>query len=1316
MKKRFLSLTLAACLIAGAIPLPVLADPGRTADTTDSDIITMFRLYNPNSGEHFYTASAKERDILKGYGWNDEGTGWIAPKKTDDPVYRLYNPNSGDHHYTLSAEERDHLDSIGWNYEGIGWYSADSETGAPLYRQFNPNAKTGTHNYSITKAENDFLVSIGWRAEGIGWYGVNLDSDHDGVSDSLEEFFETDVKKDDTDGDGLSDYDEIYITGTDPAVDDSDENGISDAEEDPDEDGLTNAEEVEYGTNPQKSDTDGDGLSDYDEIHVYHTSPTEADTDGDGILDGDELDLGLDPTKGQSDGSTPDAERTFEQELDDSMISESLQKDNSMIPSISGNVSGNINRHVTMEETSIASLADNRAVQGKQLHLETDYEDGADLRLSFAVEESDERSGYYMICRYDDNEFVPCETTNENGKIWTAAGSGDYFVVDAEQLLIDLDIPIEKYKDAAVEESLVGAAAAEEAVPEAPSNDVSEEWYQENYVIVDENNQPVITEEEAAEEDEDDDNEEDTEEDTEEDVTDHRRELAEGEKRVLAGAVDSLNEEPVVGDPGGAAGQADIVFVIDTTGSMSGAINNVVKNIDGFVDALYSEYGVKANFALIDYKDITCDEETKLVKNGSSNWFSDVTAFKSQISSLYVTGGGDGPETPIDALAMAEQLDFRQSANKFAILVTDANYKTNNNYGITDMSAMAKLLNQDGIVTSVISSTSYQSTYKELYDITGGVFGNIYGDFKSVLLQLAERIGEIVNDGSWVLLSDYQFIKLKQPLENNSFSSDEDSISDFNELGTKTVSDVSPYINWVLKKYNIPEGMYDDPTTVQVYKYISNPVLKDTDFDGINDDREMNDHLKRSHQFFAHEKYQTGGTSYNTEVNFQVDYSTFFGDNSTYKQNLAVLASLFSLDMYNDGYLELSYGASGSSKSENGKSLGTIFGLDGKTIDADKLLKNYASDSTVDTDDISEVYIGHRTVTYGGEERDVFFLIVRGTNGTNAEWSSNFDVGANTAEYTSMTGSHADWKNQNNHKGFDVTTNRILKAFNQYVGELQNSGQLSSGGKRSIFISGHSRGAAIANLLGAHFEDDSAYKSFTYTMAAPYTTTVSSAGSYQSIFNIVNTDDLVPYLPLEHWGFKRYGRDLKLSAEVFEDKNPFGDSVETFEFLFGHDYDTNAWLHTAVSSFEKVANNRSELYRLDTTSGDGVVIDGSLIHYDDSKFTKYTDLQKKGKLDKFCKTEKNKLIKGYNIKVTYCPAYLMQIIANLAGAPSGTSMVDWIGIDLKGKYSAARRDFALASGKIPVVGAIPGGMECPHMPATYYMMTSQTPYSSYKVG
>ena len=130
----------------------------------------MYRLYNPYSGEHFYTASAYERDVLVGLGWHGEGVGWVAPAE-GAPVYRLYNPYAGDHHYTVSAFERDHLVKLGWTDEGVGWYSA-GESGVPVYRQYNPYASAGTHNYTTSEHEAMALVELGWLYEGIGWYGL----------------------------------------------------------------------------------------------------------------------------------------------------------------------------------------------------------------------------------------------------------------------------------------------------------------------------------------------------------------------------------------------------------------------------------------------------------------------------------------------------------------------------------------------------------------------------------------------------------------------------------------------------------------------------------------------------------------------------------------------------------------------------------------------------------------------------------------------------------------------------------------------------------------------------------------------------------------------------------------------------------------------------------------------------------------------------------------------------------------------------------------------------------------------------------------
>lgn len=146
-----------------------IVDPLYPNSWNRSDVALMFRLYNPGSGERFYTANKEEKEFLEASGWTGEGAGWMAPKESTVPVYRLYNPNSGDHHYTMSVEEKDALIGFGWNDEGIGWYSDENEQ-IPLYRQFNPNAATGSHNYTTLQEEHLSLIRMGWNDEGIAWY------------------------------------------------------------------------------------------------------------------------------------------------------------------------------------------------------------------------------------------------------------------------------------------------------------------------------------------------------------------------------------------------------------------------------------------------------------------------------------------------------------------------------------------------------------------------------------------------------------------------------------------------------------------------------------------------------------------------------------------------------------------------------------------------------------------------------------------------------------------------------------------------------------------------------------------------------------------------------------------------------------------------------------------------------------------------------------------------------------------------------------------------------------------------------------------
>jgi len=193
--------------------------------------------------------------------------------------------------------------------------------------------------------------------------GVNdgsdsFDSDGDRLSDIFEEFLGTCVNStqcsnpQDSDDDGLSDFDEVLVNGTNPLLDDTDGDGISDFIEvrsglsdptssDGDSDGLSDALELGLDSDPDKplfrsnpllkdsdydgandldefefeyfyseveleefgldepnimsspllKDSDNDGLSDRDEMFIYQTNPGLSDTDNDGLSDYDELNL-----------------------------------------------------------------------------------------------------------------------------------------------------------------------------------------------------------------------------------------------------------------------------------------------------------------------------------------------------------------------------------------------------------------------------------------------------------------------------------------------------------------------------------------------------------------------------------------------------------------------------------------------------------------------------------------------------------------------------------------------------------------------------------------------------------------------------------------------------------------------------------------------------------------------------------------------------------------------------------------------------------------------------------------------------------------
>ena len=96
---------------------------------------------------------------------------------------------------------------------------------------------------------------------------------------------------------------------------------------------------------------------------------------------------------------------------------------------------------------------------------------------------------------------------------------------------------------------------------------------------------------------------------------------------------------------------------------------------------------------------------------------------------------------------------------------------------------------------------------------------------------------------------------------------------------------------------------------------------------------------------------------------------------------------------------------------------------------------------------------------------------------------------------------------------------------------------LAGGGRVKYWITGQSRGGALANLIAAKLPERLAQAGavnegiYAYTFEAPAVTEPALAGGadYSYIHNYVCSDDLVPKVPM--WGMVRYGVDMELKTE-----------------------------------------------------------------------------------------------------------------------------------------------------------------------------------------
>jgi hypothetical protein len=143
-------------------------------------------------------------------------------------------------------------------------------------------------------------------------------------------------------------------------------------------------------------------------------------------------------------------------------------------------------------------------------------------------------------------------------------------------------------------------------------------------------------------------------------------------------------------------GVADIVFMVDISGSMSPCIDALRTNIEAFIDSLSKG---EANNAppirdwrgkVVGYRDVEAAQSEGLPWIVDSPFVRDAEALKAQLGELRAEGGGDEPESLLDALFKTASMEatpkgaqtedphkwrYRSDAARVIIVFTDASFK-----------------------------------------------------------------------------------------------------------------------------------------------------------------------------------------------------------------------------------------------------------------------------------------------------------------------------------------------------------------------------------------------------------------------------------------------------------------------------------------------------------------------------------------------------------------------------------------------------------------------------------------------------------------
>lgn len=201
-----------------------------------------------------------------------------------------------------------------------------------------------------------------------------------------------------------------------------------------------------------------------------------------------------------------------------------------------------------------------------------------------------------------------------------------------------------------------------------------------------------------------------------------------------------------------------------------------------------------------------------------------------------------------------------------------------------------------------------------------------------------------------------------------------------------------------------------------------------------------------------------------------IDYFTSFTLSSEYNPELANMTAALSQAVYNEKKIEDAYASLG-------------FPFCERLDDMEGVFNPYSSAYS----------IGVKQSEYNGDR--ICLIVVRGSMPTISDWVGNLTIW----DCDEDTGKH---------NGFEQPAERIYTTIKKLFDN-------NVSGNIKYVITGHSRGAAVANLLSVKLMENGVSPTavYNYNFACPDVACRSSFGNYINIFNLCNREDAVPYLP-----------------------------------------------------------------------------------------------------------------------------------------------------------------------------------------------------------